>query len=148
MKFEVGANSRLQNIVWKYGFAAWTSPYGTKMAVKRMSSFAPCWAQRRNTTKEIFIERNSPLAEFILVICGWVSYRIRQIYFTIWTSLIDLCRGFAQLSVHWETRQEHSKKSWYIEIALFRREKQRCFWLQTIFLTNVEVNAKKLLLTF
>jgi len=67
MKFEVGANSRLQNIVWKYGFAAWTSPYGTKMAVKRMSSFAPCWAQRRNTrTKEIFIKRNSPLAEFIL----------------------------------------------------------------------------------
>jgi len=31
--------------------------------------------------------------------------------------------------------------------SFVQNEKQRCFRLQTIFLTNVDVNAKKLLLT-
>jgi len=41
-----------------------------------------------------------------------------------------LCRGFAQISLHWETRQTYSKRSWHFEIALYRRNIQRCFQLQ------------------
>ena len=79
--------------------------------------------------------------------CGWVNLRIWRIYLAIviWTSLIHLCRGFAQISFYWETRQTHSKRTWQFGVALCRKEIQRCFHNFFIFLTSVDVIAKRVI---
>ena len=78
------------------------SPYGGKMTDKRTSSFVSCWSKVKK--RKLLRKRNPPLNEM------WISkLAMLRIYIAIWRSL-DLYRGIAQLSLHWETTDVFKQK--------------------------------------